>query len=77
MSRLAGPLLRLVIGPASVAAFAGFELRHSGVFVAVAGAWLVFTICVFTLSAWGKIQLARTERRLHALRRRRRASRTR
>ena len=76
MSHLARPTLRLIIGPAIVAAFAGFELRHAGAFVAVAGAWLVFAICVFTLSAWGKVQLARTERRLQALRRRR-SSRTR
>jgi hypothetical protein len=76
MSHLARPTLRLVIGPAIVAAFSGFELRHAGAFVAVAGAWLVFAICVFTLSAWGKVQLARTERRLQALRRRR-SSRTR
>ncbi len=77
MSHLARPLLRLILGPAAIAAFAAFGLRHAGVFVAVAGSWLVFAICVFTLSSWGKIQLARSDRRLQTLRRRRRASRTR
>lgn len=76
MSRLARPLLRLVVGPVIVAAFAGFELRHTGAFVAVAGAWLVFTVCIFTLSAWEEIQLTQTECRLKALPRRR-SSRTR
>lgn len=77
MSRLARPTLRLIVGPATVAAFAGFELFDMSPLGAAAGAWLVFAICVFTLSAWGKIQLARTERRLQALRSRRQASRTR
>jgi hypothetical protein len=76
MSHLARPTLRLIIGPTAVAAFAGFELRHAGTFPAIAGAWCVFAICVFTLSAWGKTQLARTQRRLQ-IRRSRRSSRTR
>jgi hypothetical protein len=76
MSHLARPTLRLIIGPTAVAAFAGFELRHAGTFPAVAGAWCVFAICVLALGAWGKIQIARTERRLRS-RRSRRSSRTR
>jgi hypothetical protein len=71
MSHLARPLLRRIVGPAAVALFAGFELRHAGALAALAGAWLVFAICVVTLTAWGKIHLARTERRLQARRRRR------
>jgi hypothetical protein len=60
MSHLARPTLRLIVGPAVVAAFAGFELRHAGT---VAGAWCVFAICVLALGAWGKIRIARAERR--------------
>jgi len=68
MSHLARPTLRLIVGPAVVAVFAGFELRHAGMFVAAASSWCVFMICVFALAAWGKIQLERTRRNLRLLR---------
>lgn len=54
----------------------GFELRHEGAPTAIAVSWGVFVISVFATAAWGKIQLARSERRLQA-RRSRRSSRTR
>lgn len=76
MPHLARPSLRLIIGPAVVAAFAVLELRHAGAFAAVVGAWCVFTICVFTIGGWGKIQVTRTQRRLQS-QRDRRSTRTR
>jgi hypothetical protein len=76
MSHLARPTLRLVIGPAVVAAFAGFELRHAGTFAAAAAGWCVFMISVVALAAWGRLQMERTRRRLQSLRSRR-ASKTR
>lgn len=75
MLRLARPTLRLVVGSALVAAFTGFELRNTGTFAALAGAWFVFAICVFTLGIWGKLRLEQNGRRLHA-RRSRRSKRT-
>ncbi|HEY8792475.1 MAG TPA: hypothetical protein VIL96_06310 [Gaiellaceae bacterium] len=68
--------MRVIIGPAAVAGFAGFELPQAGTFAAVAGVWCVFAICVFALGTWGKIQLERSRRRLHSTRSRR-SSRTR
>ena len=76
MFHLARPALRLIIGPAVVAAFAGFELRNAGTLAAAAGAWCVFMICVFGIEAWGKLQLERSRRRLQS-RRSRRPNRTR
>lgn len=71
MSHLARPTLRLIIGPAAVAAFAGFELRHAAAFAAIAGSWCVFVLCVFGIRAWGKLQLERSQCRLRSLRGRR------
>ena len=76
MSHLARPTLRLIIGPAAVAALAGFELRHAGVVAAVAVGWCTFVLCVVAIEAWGKLQLERTRRRIQS-RADRRASRTR
>jgi len=76
MFHLARPALRLIIGPAAVAAFAAFELRNAGTLAALAGAWSVFVICVFGINAWGKLQLERSRRRLQS-RRSRRSNRTR
>jgi hypothetical protein len=71
MFHVARPALRLIIWPALVAAFAGFELRHGGTVAAVACVWWVFMICVFGIEAWGKLQLERSQRRLQSLRSRR------
>jgi hypothetical protein len=68
MFHLARPGLRLIIGPALVAAFAGFELRDGGTLAALAGAWCVFVICVFGIEAWGRLQLERGRRRLQSRR---------
>jgi len=76
MSQLARPTLRLIVGPAVVAAFAGFELRHTGTLAAIAAGWCVFVLCVLAIGAWEKIQLERTRHRLPA-RRSRRSGRTR
>ena len=76
MLHLARPALRLVVGPAVVAAFAGFELRHAGLLAAIAVGWCVFAICVLAIATSGKIQLERSRRRLQ-IRHSRRSSRTR
>jgi len=68
MLHVARPALRLIIGPALVAAFAGLELRHGGTLAALAGAWFVFMICVFGITAWGRLQLERSRRRLQSRR---------
>ena len=67
MSHLASPTLRLIIGPAAVAALAGFELRHLGILAAVAVGWCVFVLCILAIGAWGNFQLERTRRRLRSL----------
>jgi hypothetical protein len=72
---LARPTMRLIIGPAAVAALAAFELRHAGTFATVAVGWCMFVLCIVAIGAWGKFQLERTRRRLQS--RSRRASRTR
>jgi hypothetical protein len=71
MAHLARLALRLVVGTAAVAGFAGFELRHAGALTAIAVSWSVFTSSVFAITAWGQIQLVRSERRMQSLRSRR------
>jgi hypothetical protein len=66
MVHLVRPTLRLIIGPAAVAAFAGFELRHAGSFAAVLVAWCVFVLCILAIGGWGKLQLERSLRRLRS-----------
>ena len=68
MLRIAGPVLRLLIVPAAVAVFAGFEVRHAGVLAAISVSWCVFVLCVFAIGAWGHLQLDRTRGRLRSLR---------
>jgi len=68
MAHLARFALRLVVGPAAVAGFAGFELRHAGAPTAIVVSWSVFTSSVFAITAWGKIQLVRSERRMQSRR---------
>ena len=67
MSRFARPALRLIVGPAAVAALAGFELRHGGLLVEVAVGWAVFMFCIVAIAAWGRFQLERDRRRLESL----------
>gem|GEM_PF-6697211 len=76
MSDMVRLALRLVVAPAAVAGYAGFQLRHAGPPTAIAVSWCVFMSSVFAVAAWGKVQLARSERRRKS-RRSRRSSRTR
>src|SRR5581483_8352260 len=60
MVRLARPALRLVVAPAAVAAFAGFEFRSAGAVAALAGGWCVFAICIFAIGMWGNLRFERS-----------------
>jgi len=61
-------VLRLVVAPAAVAAFAVYELWREGPLVAIGFGWVVFVVCVIAIDAWGRFQLERTRRRIQALR---------
>jgi hypothetical protein len=76
LRHVGSPALRLIIAPASVAAFAALGLQHVGTLPALGAGWLVFVLCVLATGAWGKFQLARTRHRLQT-RTRQRSSRTR
>jgi hypothetical protein len=64
LRHVGSPALRLIIAPASVAAFALLGLRHVGTLPALGAGWLVFVLCVLAIGACGKFQLARTRHRL-------------
>jgi hypothetical protein len=64
---LGSAILRLVVAPGAVAAFAAFELWHAGALTALGVGWLVFVLCVFAVAAWGKFQFEQTRRRLRSL----------
>ena len=70
MQQLIRPTLRLIIGPAAVAALAAFQLHPFGVAATAAGSFGVFVFSIVVISAWGSLQLTRARRRLRLLRNR-------
>jgi membrane protein DedA with SNARE-associated domain len=63
------PVLRRVIGPATVAGFTAIQLREFGLFVAAAGAWTTFVLAEIAVGAWSALQMRRARTRLDEARR--------
>ena len=76
LRHVGSPALRLIIAPASVAAFAALGLRDVGTLPALVAGWLVVVLCVLAIGAWVNLQLARTRQRIQT-RTRQRSRRTR
>ena len=60
--------LRVAVGPLAVAVFGGVELVRYGVFVAFAGANLIFCLAAIGVLGWSRLRLRYARRRLAAVR---------
>lgn len=65
-------VLRLLIGPLAVAAFAGVQLARYGIAAAAIGAYVTFLVSHHAVRLWARYRLHRARKRLAALRESRR-----